>query len=905
MPSFPAPYTDLHNLNLDWILQVVKDFQSKYTDFGETVANALADIETAKNQGLDELAAAVTAAQAAAQAAILEDQQAALTAIATDRAAALAAIDTDKAAALSALSSALTLALSGITAAQNSATAAIDYLYSTLPGDSAQILGELAIINSELAGNGVEALTWLQGQYLDNDTTITANSNHVSSQILGGAAGRRLKIHCETGYQISEVAIWRYIDTVLTHGGWTPLEADFNDVFPLDTVYFSIQITKTDYTSIAPTDIPGNVTVEWPTNFVNPADIAPVELSATAAYAHPAGSFFWYSGALRKATSDIASGASIVISGSGQNCEEAVLGNELYNLSEIVNAALPVGPNLFNAADCSIDGYYDGEGNIVGTGVYKSLAHPISLAGITGKYLYTNALEGAVDNVYFLLYRPNGDFRKAVINKYWSNPYLTDGLDGSVIVAVRNEFVETLELVLSDSLPDGDPQYAYYGRRLNPDYLPPNFDSLVDSKIDEYIILHPVGGVNNGMPQVAATYGAELAEGSWTTTGWDAVTNGYQNTNGNSSPLTLAIPGVSAGKLYYVEFTATSLDTNGRSEFTATVGGSNAFETYKGGGASMLFKYVIKAGSVAEGLKITPFSSSSYTWTGTITGISVKEITEHSVTAIIGISDDEETIVLQARAGDANSNFLGKNAGKDAILDELNVGFGYEVLANVTSGFWNTAIGAYALQKVVNGTRNVAIGYTALKNLDSGDRNIAIGTFAQRENVTGRNNIAVGADALQLNTGGERDVAIGTLAQNSNQGADSVAVGHEAMHTGTNVNRSVAIGSQAMKNATGGQNIGIGCEALRDRTGGNNVAVGYLAGKFGTSGHSNVFVGVNAGIRNNGNNNVIIGAQDIPEATDSSNNKVIIGNNDTDTVILGGKKLTFNQDGTVTWEALT
>ena len=361
---FPAPYTNTHELNLDWVLQVVHDFQTKYTNFDDDVTAALAAIEAAKNGSIGELHAAlnvainaVNSALEAAQAAITADKTAAQVTIANDLASAEAAIAEDKTNAQTAIAEDKTGALASIadsletaltnldTNTQNvlnllnqfliaaeqelaqrelEVTGRISALYNTLPADSTDILGQLAIIDGILTGASVQSLVWLQGQYLNNDTVITADSNHVSSQIIGGTAGRRLVIHCETGYQINEVGVWRYVDNVLTHGGWYPQSADFDEIIPPITVYLSIQITKTDYSNLTPSDIPGNVSVDWPVNTLQvPSMIAYIEQTSTASIAHIVGEasqYFIYNGTLYQATDDIPQYGNIVTSGTGQNC---------------------------------------------------------------------------------------------------------------------------------------------------------------------------------------------------------------------------------------------------------------------------------------------------------------------------------------------------------------------------------------------------------------------------------------------------------------------------------------------------------------------------------------------------------------------------------------------------------
>lgn len=409
-------------------------------------------------------------------------------------------------------------------------------------------------------------------------------------------------------------------------------------------------------------------------------------------------------------------------------------------------------------------------------------------------------------------------------------------------------------------------------------------------------------GINNHVEQVSVTYGSELATGTWTDTGWTAITGGYQHNTGNNTHLSLAIPTLSAGSLYRLDFTATDLDINGRSDFYVSLGNSPIFETYKGGGASQNFSYILITGNDSgKLLEFIPYN----TWTGTITNISIKEITSHSITKVIAITDDNGDVVLEARVADNNSIFIGEDAGENAISASLNVGIGYKVLAKLTDGFWNTGIGAYALSEVVNGSRNIAMGYTALKELNSGDRNIAIGTFAQRENVSGRNNIAIGADALQFNKSGYENLAVGTGTGTNLMGSRNVLLGYLTLHLAQDVNDNIAIGYCAMQNATAGNNIGVGMEALRDRSGvgTKNVAIGHLAGKLGTTGHNNCYIGYGAGLYNTGSNNVIIGhLAATPNNSDS--NTIVLGNADSQTVIIANKRVKFNSDGTVTWEAL-
>lgn len=65
--------------------------------------------------------------------------------------------------------------------------------------------------------------------------------------------------------------------------------------------------------------------------------LAPTEASSTASAAHAAGSYFILGGLLYQATADIASGGTIVTSGSGQNCKAVTVGGELVKIAGDVN----------------------------------------------------------------------------------------------------------------------------------------------------------------------------------------------------------------------------------------------------------------------------------------------------------------------------------------------------------------------------------------------------------------------------------------------------------------------------------------------------------------------------------------------------------------------------------------
>ena len=249
--------------------------------------------------------------------------------------------------------------------------------------------------------------------------------------------------------------------------------------------------------------------------------------------------------------------------------------------------------------------------------------------------------------------------------------------------------------------------------------------------------------------------------------------------------------------------------------------------------------------------------------------------------------------------------------------------------ANIT-GWWNVAMGANdAMETNQNGSRNIAIGARSLSMMQGGTRNIGIGTFALHRFVYGARNIAIGADAAWFMTGGydnisigkaafgqimgdspQRNIAIGTSALSINTSTNpenNVAIGYKALSGGdkntqkvncvaigssaglSNNTKCVAIGANAALYIKGQGNVAIGCDAMNfyNVDGQNNICIGHLARLYPPSRPATI------------DNAIAIGYN----AKATKSNQVVIGNANNDEFILGGKKLVFNEDGTISWTA--
>lgn len=155
---------------------------------------------------------------------------------------------------------------------------------------------------------------------------------------------------------------------------------------------------------------------------------------------------------------------------------------------------------------------------------------------------------------------------------------------------------------------------------------------------------------------------------------------------------------------------------------------------------------------------------------------------------------------------------------------------------------------------------------------------------------------------------------------------DNIAIGKAAVHAGSEIKKNIGIGSSAMSynTETASENVSIGDHSGTYASNGN-THVGTRAGYY-NKGDYNTSLGHAAGsdLYNTGDNNICIGHSagiKDPTATSSDiktiNNSIAIGynvkatksnqakfGNSDQEIVLGDKKIIFNLDGTVTWEAL-
>ena len=130
------PYTNFHELNLDWVLQVVYEFKTKYAGINteidqavETISNAASQAETQVNDNLE-------------------------------------------------------LALSTLADAVTAATTRINNMADELPASAQDILGRLALLDNIITGYVPESFVWLQGSYVHGAGVIEPTPPAIDTEAL-------------------------------------------------------------------------------------------------------------------------------------------------------------------------------------------------------------------------------------------------------------------------------------------------------------------------------------------------------------------------------------------------------------------------------------------------------------------------------------------------------------------------------------------------------------------------------------------------------------------------------------------------------------------------------------------------------------------------------------------------
>jgi hypothetical protein len=239
------------------------------------------------------------------------------------------------------------------------------------------------------------------------------------------------------------------------------------------------------------------------------------------------------------------------------------------------------------------------------------------------------------------------------------------------------------------------------------------------------------------------------------------------------------------------------------------------------------------------------------------------------------------------------------NALSTNITGSYSTAIGLDALKLSTGGF-NTAIGAFALDKTTTGVNNTAIGPLALEYNETGTLNTAIGydagvssrykdltnttAIGNGAKVTASNTIQLGNTSVtDVKTSGNLTVNGNTVGKGGGNQVSNIAFGLIALTSNTTGGSNTAIGHRTLSsNLAGGDNTAVGANALRFNTGNfsqlkgtYNTALGSASLNSNTEGSYNTATGANAlSLNTLGNRNTAIGYNALEKNTNSFNTAI-------------------------------
>lgn len=126
----------------------------------------------------------------------------------------------------------------------------------------------------------------------------------------------------------------------------------------------------------------------------------------------------------------------------------------------------------------------------------------------------------------------------------------------------------------------------------------------------------------------------------------------------------------------------------------------------------------------------------------------------------------------------------------------FNFALGLYALGAITTGGVNTAVGSYACNSLTGASSSVAVGSYSLYSVSTGYDNVGVGVSALRTAATGRQNVAVGSSALYTQ-GSSYSVGLGYQAGYKVSATGVVAIGRQSLYDGTSATGMVSIGYMA------------------------------------------------------------------------------------------------------------
>ena len=242
-----TPYTNLHDLNIDWILKIVKDFQEKYQNFDETYQQMLANLTASADAAIE----AITNKEDTALSAIQDFFSNCMSLLNTKTNNSIEAIQDVTNNQITAINGAGSNQRDLIDAEGTRQVNMINSMILTLPATYEDAINQLQIINSVL-NQTYNYPSLVQGHYADSQEsdskTLVADNYRVSSLISTGCASRRLRTQVTNVNGIIRGLIYwtGWGSEAVSH--YVAVSTDsqnertlFTYTFPADATYFSYE----------------------------------------------------------------------------------------------------------------------------------------------------------------------------------------------------------------------------------------------------------------------------------------------------------------------------------------------------------------------------------------------------------------------------------------------------------------------------------------------------------------------------------------------------------------------------------------------------------------------------------------------------------------------------------------
>lgn len=359
---------------------------------------------------------------------------------------------------------------------------------------------------------------------------------------------------------------------------------------------------------------------------------------------------------------------------------------------------------------------------------------------------------------------------------------------------------------------------------------------------------------------------------TWENNAWNVLENGSIETTLN----------VDTNSVYLIEFKVnkpyTGNDEQGRPGYLQVDFGSDSQTFFAPNDA---YWYVTMHSNEATTI---PFKVTSVNhWTGNIANITVKKVLSYSKSLMKLYRDyykftsgnnislgGQETMSI----GDLNTSF-GKYSQQKIESARWNTAFGSTTQMTLRNGTGNTAVGSGSQGYITNGCYNNALGNAAQSHITTGCWNNAIGNEAQLELTEGCNNVNIGRRSGTALKSGNYNTHVGTWTGFIGINTDEVSDGRNT----TTASFQTLVGGRARQiDHQSDYLVSIGFESQGDD---KAIALGARAKAKG-----NESVAIGYGVETKNDNEIAIGT-------------------DSHSIILCGKKITFNSDHTVTWEEVS